>query len=512
MRYMTSGREVTDDAPSPTSLRGNVRQYGMIIALAAIVVLFQFTDRGRAAQADQRVQPGRAERADPDPGHRHGHRHRGPPHRPLGRLRGRLRRRSGRDHDDQVRRAVARSRSCSAWLSEPSIGAWHGFWVAYVGIPAFIVTLASMLLFRGLTLVILEGKTVGGLPENFKKMGNGFLPEIGPDTDLHNLTMVLGVVVVAVLVFLDFRSRAAAKRYNFEVLPFPLFVVKQVVIGAVIMQFCLPARGRPRPADRRPDPLRPDRHLHLHHDPHGLRSPRLRHRRQRRCGHHVRCQHQARRLPRHDQHGPPGRSCRLGDDRSPHRGQPEGRRQLRARRDRGGVHRRRCRHRRRRHGGRRDHRWPGHGCPQQRHVAQRRRGSTGSRRSRAWCCSRPSPSTCGTRSARPAAAEPVRRRPRRPRHLPTSSSRSWSTSSTSRHPRTSNHGDGAAPDTPRHRPPGRTAPSCADTAAAMAAAVFCLFGRVSPGPACWSGCAGGRCRPRRRARSRHCRRRGTPGR
>ena len=112
------------------------------------------------------------------------------------------------------------------------VGAWHGFWVAYVGIPAFIVTLASMLLFRGLTLVLLEGRTVGGLPDGFKKIGNGFLPEIGPDTDLHNLTLVLGVLVVGILVVLDFRKRAAAKRYNFEVLPFPLFALKQVVAAA----------------------------------------------------------------------------------------------------------------------------------------------------------------------------------------------------------------------------------------------------------------------------------------
>src|SRR4051794_30873279 len=61
------------------------------------------------------------------------------------------------------------------------IGAWHGFWVAYVGIPAFIVTLASMLIFRGLTLTVLNGETVANLPSQFEGMGNGFLPEIGPD-------------------------------------------------------------------------------------------------------------------------------------------------------------------------------------------------------------------------------------------------------------------------------------------------------------------------------------------
>ena len=72
-----------------------------------------------------------------------------------------------------------------------AIGAWHGFWVAYVGIPAFIVTLASMLIFRGLTLVVLKGATVGGLPDGFEAMGNGFLPDVGPDTGLSNLTLML---------------------------------------------------------------------------------------------------------------------------------------------------------------------------------------------------------------------------------------------------------------------------------------------------------------------------------
>jgi putative multiple sugar transport system permease protein len=117
------------------------------------------------------------------------------------------------------------------------IGAWHGFWVAYVGIPAFIVTLASMLIFRGLTLTVLDGRTVGGLPSQFEAMGNGFLPEIGPDTGYHNLTLLIGVLLSAFVVFLEFRRRASATRYNFEVLPFPLFLVKLVVEVVVIMYF-----------------------------------------------------------------------------------------------------------------------------------------------------------------------------------------------------------------------------------------------------------------------------------
>jgi len=117
------------------------------------------------------------------------------------------------------------------------IGAWHGFWVAYVGIPAFIVTLASMLMFRGLTLTVLNGETVGGLPTQFEAMGNGFLPEIGPDTGLHNLTMLLGVVLSAFVLWVETRRRASATRYNFDVPPVGLFAVKLVLEVAVIMYF-----------------------------------------------------------------------------------------------------------------------------------------------------------------------------------------------------------------------------------------------------------------------------------
>jgi putative multiple sugar transport system permease protein len=117
------------------------------------------------------------------------------------------------------------------------IGAWHGFWVAYVGIPAFIVTLASMLIFRGLTLTVLNGETVANLPPQFEGMGNGFLPEIGPDTGLHNLTMLIGVAMSAFVVWIEFRRRASATRYQFDVAPRPLFLAKVVLEVVVIMYF-----------------------------------------------------------------------------------------------------------------------------------------------------------------------------------------------------------------------------------------------------------------------------------
>ena len=228
-------------------LRGNVRQYGMIIALAAIVILFQITTDGVLLKpinvSNLVVQNAQI----------------------LILAIGMVIVIMARHIDLSVGSVAAFVGAVSAILMTKHdvpwflavvlclilgavIGAWHGFWVAYVGIPAFIVTLSSMLLFRGLTLVVLEGATVGGLPEDFKKIGNGFLPEVGPDTGLHNLTMIIAVLVIAALVFLEFRKRAAAKKYNFEVLPFGLFILKLAVLGVVIFYFSYllaQARGLP---------------------------------------------------------------------------------------------------------------------------------------------------------------------------------------------------------------------------------------------------------------------------
>lgn len=55
------------------------------------------------------------------------------------------------------------------------VGAWQGFWVAFVGIPAFIVTLAGMLIFRGLALVVLGNANIGSFPTEYRALGNGFL-------------------------------------------------------------------------------------------------------------------------------------------------------------------------------------------------------------------------------------------------------------------------------------------------------------------------------------------------
>ncbi|MBK8900125.1 MAG: sugar ABC transporter permease [Anaerolineaceae bacterium] len=118
------------------------------------------------------------------------------------------------------------------------IGAWQGYWVAYVKIPAFIVTLGGMLIFRGLTLALLAGESVGPFPETFQKLSSGFIPDVFGNEGFHITTMVIGVLLSLLLVYMDVRSRQNQQKYHFEVTPFPFFVLKNVLISGAILGLC----------------------------------------------------------------------------------------------------------------------------------------------------------------------------------------------------------------------------------------------------------------------------------
>lgn len=126
-----------------------------------------------------------------------------------------------------------------------AIGAWQGFFVAYVGIPAFIVTLAGMLLFRGANQLFGKSLTIP-VPKEFQSIGAGYLPEIGPNTGYNNLTLLIGFIGVAALVWGELRSRKRSVALGSDVKPFWVTVVKVVVFAAVILYVTyLFATGRP---------------------------------------------------------------------------------------------------------------------------------------------------------------------------------------------------------------------------------------------------------------------------
>ncbi|PPB48230.1 sugar ABC transporter permease [Arthrobacter pityocampae] len=118
------------------------------------------------------------------------------------------------------------------------VGAWQGFWVAYVGIPAFIVTLAGMLVFRGLTQIVLGNQRITGFPEEYRQLGGGFLfPGLFPaETNLLDWTTVgLGVIAVVLLVVTQLRGRATRARLQLEDEPQAWFVTKLAFIVAIIL-------------------------------------------------------------------------------------------------------------------------------------------------------------------------------------------------------------------------------------------------------------------------------------
>ena len=115
------------------------------------------------------------------------------------------------------------------------VGAWQGFWIAYVRIPAFIVTLAGMLVFRGLAIVI-AGFTMAGFDQGFVNIAAGSLPNfLGFAGNLDVVTLVIGLLGVAGLVWSQLRSRASQVRHGIEPEPWPLLIGKLVVISAAIL-------------------------------------------------------------------------------------------------------------------------------------------------------------------------------------------------------------------------------------------------------------------------------------
>lgn len=125
------------------------------------------------------------------------------------------------------------------------IGMWQGFWVAYVGIPAFIVTLSGMLIFRGANQFVGKSNTIP-VPTDFQYIGSGYLPEFGPNTGYNNPTMLIGLIAVAYMIFSEIRSRRNAKKLGAEVSETWVMILKLVLVsGAILYATYLFATGRP---------------------------------------------------------------------------------------------------------------------------------------------------------------------------------------------------------------------------------------------------------------------------
>ncbi|MDR2973672.1 MAG: sugar ABC transporter permease [Propionibacteriaceae bacterium] len=113
------------------------------------------------------------------------------------------------------------------------IGAWQGAWLAFVGVPGFITTLAGQMLFRGLDQFIGKAESIS-VPEEIQFIGGGYLPEWGPNTGLNNSTVLLGILAAVVLVVMQVRRRARLAKTGSVMPPLWPLIVRLVVMVAVL--------------------------------------------------------------------------------------------------------------------------------------------------------------------------------------------------------------------------------------------------------------------------------------
>ena len=116
------------------------------------------------------------------------------------------------------------------------VGLWHGFWIAFRKVPAFIVTLASQMAFKGFTLAITKGVTIGEFKPGFKAIGQDYIPRIfGSEDSLHSTTIILVVIATLAFIFSDIHTRKKRIRNGFSVLRPSLEIAKVVIISAAIL-------------------------------------------------------------------------------------------------------------------------------------------------------------------------------------------------------------------------------------------------------------------------------------
>ena len=116
-----------------------------------------------------------------------------------------------------------------------AVGCWHGYWISYQGVPAFIVTLSSMTAFKGLTLAITKGATIGEFPEAFTSIGQGYVPKLFfKDAPFNDTSAVIGIVFIIAYVVFDVLKRNSRKKYGFPVVSLPVQILR-IVFAAVII-------------------------------------------------------------------------------------------------------------------------------------------------------------------------------------------------------------------------------------------------------------------------------------
>ncbi|RZL45825.1 MAG: sugar ABC transporter permease [Variovorax sp.] len=119
-----------------------------------------------------------------------------------------------------------------------AIGASQGWFIAYFRIPSFIVTLAGMLVFKGLTLALLAGQSVGPFPETFQRLSSGFIPDFFDGENLRITSVVLGALAAAAVLGFALRGRSRLAQHGMVEEPYAFFLAKNVCFAGVILALC----------------------------------------------------------------------------------------------------------------------------------------------------------------------------------------------------------------------------------------------------------------------------------
>lgn len=120
-------------------------------------------------------------------------------------------------------------------LTGLAIGAWQGFWIAYVRIPPFITTLAGMLLWRGVALLILNGLTISPFPAEYTKYFNSFLPNTEDAATVLSVTVIVGVVICLVYGFWTLFDRYTKKKKGYTTEPLAVTLAKVILLSVAVM-------------------------------------------------------------------------------------------------------------------------------------------------------------------------------------------------------------------------------------------------------------------------------------
>jgi putative multiple sugar transport system permease protein len=115
------------------------------------------------------------------------------------------------------------------------VGLFNGFFVAQIGIPSFVATLAGMLIFRGALLQVTEKTgTIIIQDDRFNAIGNGYIPSLSQVNGLHLLSLIVGLIGILLYIYSEISTRRNKIKYEFEVVSKGIFVLKLTFISAII--------------------------------------------------------------------------------------------------------------------------------------------------------------------------------------------------------------------------------------------------------------------------------------